>query len=35
LVDENRLYVGGNFAEIRTGTSLINQTAFARFTFTP
>jgi hypothetical protein len=35
LVDENHLYVGGGFHEVRTGTSVINQTYFARFTFTP
>ena len=35
LVDENHLYVGGHFTEVRTGGSVINQTAFTRFTFTP
>jgi hypothetical protein len=35
LVDENHLYVGGGFHEVRTGTSVINQSYFARFTFTP
>jgi hypothetical protein len=35
LVDENRLYVGGGFTEVRTGSSVIRQTHFARFTFTP
>jgi hypothetical protein len=35
LVDEDHLYVGGGFAEVRTGGSVINQTHFARFTFTP
>jgi hypothetical protein len=35
LVNENRLYVGGGFSEVHTGTSVIHQTNFARFTFTP
>jgi hypothetical protein len=35
LVDENHLYVGGHFTEVRTGSSVINQSAFTRFTFTP
>jgi hypothetical protein len=35
LVDENHLYAGGHFTEVRTGSSVINQTAFTRFTFTP
>jgi hypothetical protein len=35
LVDENHLYAGGHFTEVRTGGSVINQTAFVRFTFTP
>jgi hypothetical protein len=35
LVDENHLYVGGHFTEVRTGSSVINQSAFARFTFAP
>ena len=35
LVDEDHLYVGGGFTEVRTGGSVINQTHFARFSFTP
>jgi hypothetical protein len=35
LVDENHLYVGGHFTEVRTGSSVINQTGFTRFTFAP
>jgi hypothetical protein len=36
LVDENHLYVGGHFTEVRAGGgSVINQSAFTRFTFTP
>jgi hypothetical protein len=35
LVDENHLYAGGHFTEVRTGSSVINQNAFVRFTFTP
>jgi hypothetical protein len=35
LVDDNRLWVGGGFNEVRTNGSVIKQTHLARFTFTP